>query len=136
MIFFLPKYQRDFVRKSERNEEHIQTAKRHTFGLNASTRAPKTIFNLSIFRRPEVIAKMPVAAMISTAVSTPAVRKSSLAPEKKYKCQFCNRAFSRSEHRSRHERSRKFMSSLAHQALDRQTIPELTIFNRHEGAAI
>ncbi|KAF2225739.1 fungal-specific transcription factor domain-containing protein [Elsinoe ampelina] len=27
------------------------------------------------------------------------------APEKKYKCQFCNRAFSRSEHRSRHERS-------------------------------
>ncbi|KAI9790346.1 MAG: hypothetical protein M1833_001947 [Piccolia ochrophora] len=33
------------------------------------------------------------------------VRKSSLAPEKKYKCQFCHRAFSRSEHRSRHERS-------------------------------
>ncbi|KAG0649052.1 Transcriptional regulator [Hyphodiscus hymeniophilus] len=33
-------------------------------------------------------------------------RKSSVAaPEKKYKCQFCNRAFSRSEHRSRHERS-------------------------------
>lgn len=28
--------------------------------------------------------------------------------EKRYKCQFCNRAFSRSEHRSRHERSRKF----------------------------
>jgi hypothetical protein len=27
--------------------------------------------------------------------------------EKRYKCQFCNRAFSRSEHRSRHERSRK-----------------------------
>ncbi|KAI9052133.1 hypothetical protein LZ554_003495 [Drepanopeziza brunnea f. sp. 'monogermtubi'] len=33
------------------------------------------------------------------------IRKSSLAPEKKYKCQWCNRAFSRSEHRSRHERS-------------------------------
>ncbi|KAF2087790.1 hypothetical protein K490DRAFT_65070 [Saccharata proteae CBS 121410] len=32
-------------------------------------------------------------------------RKSTTAPEKKYKCQFCNRAFSRSEHRSRHERS-------------------------------
>ncbi|KAF2272687.1 uncharacterized protein EI97DRAFT_203057 [Westerdykella ornata] len=32
-------------------------------------------------------------------------RKSGSAPEKKYKCQFCNRAFSRSEHRSRHERS-------------------------------
>jgi len=38
--------------------------------------------------------------------SSPAVRKTG-APEKKYKCQFCNRAFSRSEHRSRHERSRK-----------------------------
>ncbi|KAK0664077.1 hypothetical protein DIS24_g685 [Lasiodiplodia hormozganensis] len=32
-------------------------------------------------------------------------RKPAAAPEKKYKCQFCNRAFSRSEHRSRHERS-------------------------------
>ncbi|KAJ6184096.1 hypothetical protein N7519_005397 [Penicillium mononematosum] len=31
--------------------------------------------------------------------------KKTSAPEKKYKCQFCNRAFSRSEHRSRHERS-------------------------------
>ena len=30
--------------------------------------------------------------------------------EKRYKCQFCNRAFSRSEHRSRHERSRKSCS--------------------------
>ncbi|KAI9733209.1 MAG: hypothetical protein M1818_007327 [Claussenomyces sp. TS43310] len=48
---------------------------------------------------------MPVAAMNPTATATPAIRKSSLAPEKKYKCQFCNRAFSRSEHRSRHERS-------------------------------
>lgn len=38
--------------------------------------------------------------------SSPAGRKTG-APEKKYKCQFCNRAFSRSEHRSRHERSRK-----------------------------
>ncbi|KAI5292451.1 hypothetical protein KEM52_006348 [Ascosphaera acerosa] len=26
-------------------------------------------------------------------------------PEKKYKCQYCSRAFSRSEHKSRHERS-------------------------------
>src|SRR5947199_8597141 len=41
----------------------------------------------------------------STSTSTP--RKAVSAPEKKYKCQFCNRAFSRSEHRSRHERSRK-----------------------------
>ncbi|KAJ5159691.1 uncharacterized protein N7482_006695 [Penicillium canariense] len=38
-----------------------------------------------------------------TASNSPA--KKSSAPEKKYKCQFCNRAFSRSEHRSRHERS-------------------------------
>ncbi|KAF1982474.1 hypothetical protein K402DRAFT_340348 [Aulographum hederae CBS 113979] len=37
--------------------------------------------------------------------TSPATRKAGSAPEKKYKCQFCNRAFSRSEHRSRHERS-------------------------------
>ncbi|KAL4893441.1 fungal-specific transcription factor domain-containing protein [Aspergillus ambiguus] len=37
------------------------------------------------------------------ATNSPAKKTS--APEKKYKCQFCNRAFSRSEHRSRHERS-------------------------------
>lgn len=47
-----------------------------------------------------------VAVMPSSAASTPASRKTSLvAPDRKYKCQFCNRAFSRSEHRSRHERS-------------------------------
>ncbi|KAL4912261.1 fungal-specific transcription factor domain-containing protein [Aspergillus aurantiobrunneus] len=39
----------------------------------------------------------------NTANNSPAKKTS--APEKKYKCQFCNRAFSRSEHRSRHERS-------------------------------
>ncbi|KZL67378.1 C2H2 finger domain protein, partial [Colletotrichum tofieldiae] len=52
--------------------------------------------------------KMPgasVAVLPTSASSTPASRKASLAPERKYKCQFCNRAFSRSEHRSRHERS-------------------------------
>lgn len=38
--------------------------------------------------------------------ATNGVKKSTPA-EKKYKCQYCNRAFSRSEHRSRHERSRK-----------------------------
>src|SRR5882757_7902360 len=38
-----------------------------------------------------------------TASNSPA--KKTTAPERKYKCQFCNRAFSRSEHRSRHERS-------------------------------
>ncbi|AEO68967.1 99559580-6a84-44f9-a55a-fcf452054510 [Thermothielavioides terrestris] len=46
-----------------------------------------------------------VAVVPSSAASTPTPRKASLAPERKYKCQFCNRAFSRSEHRSRHERS-------------------------------
>jgi hypothetical protein len=43
----------------------------------------------------------------STSTTNPSPRKAASAPEKKYKCQFCNRAFSRSEHRSRHERSRK-----------------------------
>jgi uncharacterized Zn-finger protein len=45
------------------------------------------------------------AAMASNAA--PAAARKTGQPEKKYKCQFCNRAFSRSEHRSRHERSRK-----------------------------
>ncbi|KAE9976109.1 hypothetical protein BLS_002251 [Venturia inaequalis] len=42
---------------------------------------------------------------MQTASASPSTRKAGGAPEKKYKCQFCNRAFSRSEHRSRHERS-------------------------------
>ncbi|KAJ2906211.1 hypothetical protein MKZ38_002636 [Zalerion maritima] len=46
-----------------------------------------------------------VAVLPTSASPSSASRKPSLAPEKKYKCQFCNRAFSRSEHRSRHERS-------------------------------
>ncbi|KAF9775788.1 hypothetical protein IL306_006099, partial [Fusarium sp. DS 682] len=46
-----------------------------------------------------------VAVLPPPAASTASSRKASLAPERKYKCQFCNRAFSRSEHRSRHERS-------------------------------
>ncbi|KAF3770433.1 hypothetical protein M406DRAFT_325883 [Cryphonectria parasitica EP155] len=48
------------------------------------------------------VSAVPVPA---TASPTPASRKTSLAPERKYKCQYCSRAFSRSEHRSRHERS-------------------------------
>lgn len=44
----------------------------------------------------------------NTAPPTTTRKASGSAPEKKYKCQFCNRAFSRSEHRSRHERSRKY----------------------------
>ncbi|KAL4787925.1 fungal-specific transcription factor domain-containing protein [Aspergillus varians] len=45
-----------------------------------------------------------MAPSASTAATNSPAKKTS-APEKKYKCQFCNRAFSRSEHRSRHERS-------------------------------
>ncbi|KAH8668367.1 fungal-specific transcription factor domain-containing protein [Xylariales sp. PMI_506] len=53
---------------------------------------------------------MPAASVAvvpaAPAAATPAARKPSVtAPERKYKCQFCARAFSRSEHRSRHERS-------------------------------
>ncbi|KAI9758857.1 MAG: hypothetical protein M1835_000508 [Candelina submexicana] len=51
---------------------------------------------------------MPATAMAVPAAATGSTannRKASLAPDKKYKCQFCHRAFSRSEHRSRHERS-------------------------------
>lgn len=44
-----------------------------------------------------------MAPSAPSANNSPAKKTS--APEKKYKCQFCNRAFSRSEHRSRHERS-------------------------------
>lgn len=50
-----------------------------------------------------------MAPNAAPASNSPAKKTS--APEKKYKCQFCNRAFSRSEHRSRHERSRKSLSS-------------------------
>ena len=57
---------------------------------------------------------MPAAAASATASSATAVtpKKTVATPDKKYKCQFCNRAFSRSEHRSRHERSRKFVPIL------------------------
>ena len=49
------------------------------------------------------------AAATATAAVAPASKaaKPQHVPDKKYKCQFCARAFSRSEHRSRHERSRK-----------------------------
>ena len=52
--------------------------------------------------------EMPDAAATPSAPQATPSRKTPGVPEKKYKCQFCNRAFSRSEHRSRHERSRKF----------------------------
>jgi Fungal specific transcription factor domain len=51
------------------------------------------------------MAQTDVASAAEPTSSTPA--KKSTPAEKKYKCQYCNRAFSRSEHRSRHERSRK-----------------------------
>ncbi|KAF2004190.1 hypothetical protein P154DRAFT_572226 [Amniculicola lignicola CBS 123094] len=59
-------------------------------------------------RRCTPVELMPSAAamtLVSASSSPATARKSGSAPEKKYKCQFCNRAFSRSEHRSRHERS-------------------------------
>lgn len=60
------------------------------------------------------------AVQPATPVSPSSNRKAS-APEKekekRYKCQFCNRAFSRSEHRSRHERSRKFLSHVFSQSV-------------------
>ncbi|KAF3483270.1 uncharacterized protein GIQ15_02594 [Arthroderma uncinatum] len=43
--------------------------------------------------------------MAPAAASSSGAKKASMPPERKYKCQFCHRAFSRSEHRSRHERS-------------------------------
>lgn len=45
--------------------------------------------------------------VLSADPSSSPIRRTAVGAEKKYKCQFCNRAFSRSEHRSRHERSRK-----------------------------
>ena len=54
---------------------------------------------------------MPAAATVTASVApVPKPAKPQHVPDKKYKCQFCARAFSRSEHRSRHERSRKFVS--------------------------
>ncbi|KDB25308.1 hypothetical protein H109_02845 [Trichophyton interdigitale MR816] len=43
--------------------------------------------------------------MAPAAASNSGAKKATMPPERKYKCQFCHRAFSRSEHRSRHERS-------------------------------
>ena len=53
---------------------------------------------------------MPTVAAATATASVAQVAKPAKpqhVPDKKYKCQFCARAFSRSEHRSRHERSRK-----------------------------
>ena len=56
---------------------------------------------------------MPAAATATASVApVPKPAKPQHVPDKKYKCQFCARAFSRSEHRSRHERSRKFLPTI------------------------
>lgn len=56
---------------------------------------------------------MPAAAAATASVApVPKPAKPQHTPDKKYKCQFCARAFSRSEHRSRHERSRKSLRTL------------------------
>lgn len=57
---------------------------------------------------PQSGAGAAVSSTTSSISATP-IRKPA---EKKYKCQFCSRAFSRSEHRSRHERSRKLYEPL------------------------
>lgn len=59
-----------------------------------------------------------VAGPVPPTASPTVTRKASTSTEtkekeKRYKCQFCNRAFSRSEHRSRHERSRKLYLSFS-----------------------
>ena len=62
---------------------------------------------------------MPDAAATAAPPQSTPSRKTPGAPEKKYKCQFCNRAFSRSEHRSRHERSREFkFPTLVHSGVE------------------
>lgn len=44
--------------------------------------------------------------IMAIAPQTQQVKKTPAVQERKYKCMYCARAFSRSEHRSRHERSR------------------------------
>lgn len=59
----------------------------------------------------EPIASPAASRKASTNGAAPPDKEKEKEKEKRYKCQFCNRAFSRSEHRSRHERSRKSYSS-------------------------
>lgn len=56
---------------------------------------------------PAVESAAPAPAPAAASPTTAPGGKISHAPERKYKCQYCSRAFSRSEHRSRHERSRR-----------------------------
>jgi len=51
----------------------------------------------------------PATAQVPASSKSPAQKPT---PDRKYKCTFCARAFSRSEHRSRHERSRKCLRTL------------------------
>lgn len=77
-----------------------------------------TVRDRPVFKMPGASVQAPAAPAPApaTASPTPASRKTSLAPERKYKCQFCARAFSRSEHRSRHERSRTYFSTISYAA--------------------
>ena len=56
---------------------------------------------------------MPAAATAPAASSSTPKGVAQKPIERKYKCTYCARAFSRSEHRSRHERSRKFFRFLS-----------------------
>lgn len=56
---------------------------------------------------------MPAAATAPPASSSTPKSVAQKPIERKYKCTYCARAFSRSEHRSRHERSRKFFRLLS-----------------------
>ena len=67
-------------------------------------------FTRGILVDDSIVFAMPAAATATASVAPVAKPvKPQHVPDKKYKCQFCARAFSRSEHRSRHERSRKFI---------------------------
>ena len=67
-------------------------------------------FTRGILVDDSIVFAMPAAATATASVAPVAKpAKPQHVPDKKYKCQFCARAFSRSEHRSRHERSRKFL---------------------------
>ena len=62
---------------------------------------------------------MPAAATAQIpASSTSKTPGQKPTPDRKYKCTYCARAFSRSEHRSRHERSRKFLRTLMFKVVD------------------
>jgi hypothetical protein len=92
--------------------------------------------NTDIFNRTPRF-KMPAANVavapptsVATTAATPAPRKTSATqPDRKYKCQYCARAFSRSEHRSRHERSRMWRETLSYQSTTPPQSPTPLVFH-------